>query len=193
MKFIQDQVASNKLGEVKLIRSSFGFPPFKQKDNIRYQKTLGGGSLLDAGAYTLKISQILMGHDIYIGSAELDTPDDSEVDICGSALILSHDNNLTAQVAFGFDNFYQNSLEIWGSNGILKATRLFTAGPGVQAKVSIETTKTKNIDYFFEDNHFQNMLNYFFDTITGSKDPEVEYNSNINQARLIEEINAKSK
>ena len=37
------------------------------------------------------------------------------------------------------------------------------------------------------------MLNYFFDTITGSKDPEVEYNSNINQARLIEEINAKSK
>ena len=55
-------LASGLLGEVRNFRSSFGFPPFADgAANIRYQKSLGGGALLDAGAYTLKAATFMLG------------------------------------------------------------------------------------------------------------------------------------
>ena len=37
-------------------------------------------------------------------------------------------NGITSQIAFGFNHFYQNNIEIWGSEGKLTANRIFTAG-----------------------------------------------------------------
>jgi len=192
LKFIQDEIDRGKLGEIKLLRSSFGFPPFADKDNIRYQKALGGGALLDAGAYTIKIAQILLGPEIYIDGASLDKPFDEEVDISGSAYIKLKNSYVTAQIAFGFDHFYQNSLEIWGSKGKLTASRIFTAGPGIKATVRIEGSDGYDILHELEDDHFHNMLNHFSKLIHTGNGLDYEYDQNVNQARLIGEIFEKS-
>lgn len=192
LKFIQNQIKLGYLGEIKLLRSSFGFPPFEDQDNIRYQKTLGGGALLDAGAYTIKVSQIFLGEEIYVDSANLTTPHNKEVDIWGSAFIKQKNGYLTAQIAFGFDHFYQNTLEIWGSKGKLTASRIFTAGPGVQAKVTIENRDGIEAINLPEDNHFLNMLDHFSKLINTGNGLDDEYSQNINQARLIKELVEKS-
>jgi len=192
LKFIQDEIDRGKLGEIKLLRSSFGFPPFLDKDNIRYQKTLGGGALLDAGAYTIKIAQIFLGSAINIEGASLDKPFDKEVDISGSAYIKLKKSYVTAQIAFGFDHFYQNSLEIWGSKGKLTASRIFTAGPGIKATVRIEGSDGYDNLHEFEDDHFHNMLNHFSKLIHTGIGIDNEYDQNENQARLIGEIFEKS-
>lgn len=192
LKFIQDEIKQGKLGEVKLLRSSFGFPPFLDKENIRYQKAIGGGALLDAGAYTIKVSQIFLGSDIYIEGASLDKPFDKEVDISGSAYIKHKNSHVTAQIAFGFDHFYQNLLEIWGSKGKLTASRIFTAGPGIKATVRIEGSNGYDNLHEFEDDHFHNMLNHFSELIYTGNGLDNEYDQNVNQARLIEEIFEKS-
>ena len=55
-------LASGVLGEIRCFRSAFGFPPFPDgKANIRYQKALGGGALLDTGAYTIKAATFMLG------------------------------------------------------------------------------------------------------------------------------------
>jgi NDP-hexose-3-ketoreductase len=192
LKFIKDEIDKGKIGEIKLLRSSFGFPPFSDKDNIRYQKALGGGSLLDAGAYTIKIAQIFLGSAIYIEGASLDKPFDKEVDISGSAYIKLKNSYVTAQIAFGFDHFYQNSLEIWGSKGKLTASRIFTAGPGIKATVRIEGSDGYDYLHEFEDDHFHNMLNHFSKLIHTGNGIDNEYDQNENQARLIGEIFEKS-
>ncbi len=192
LKFIQDEIDRGKIGEIKLLRSSFGFPPFSDKDNIRYQKSIGGGSLLDAGAYTIKIAQIFLGSAIYIEGASLDKPFDKEVDISGSAYIKLKNSHVTAQIAFGFDHFYQNSLEIWGSKGKLTASRIFTAGPGIKATVRIEHCDGYDNLHELEDDHFHNMLNHFSKLIHTGNGLDNEYDQNINQARLIGEIFKKS-
>ena len=192
LKFIQDEIERGKLGEIKLLRSSFGFPPFSDKDNIRYQKAIGGGSLLDAGAYTIKIAQIFLGSAIYIEGASLDIPFDKEVDISGSAYIKLKNSYVTAQIAFGFDHFYQNSLEIWGSMGKLTASRIFTAGPGIKATVRIEGSDGYDNLHELEDDHFHNMLNHFSKLIHTGNGIDNEYDQNENQARLIGEIFEKS-
>lgn len=192
LKFVLNEIENGKLGEIKLLRSSFGFPPFVDKDNIRYQKDIGGGALLDAGAYTIKISQIILGGEIYIDSAILDKPFDKEVDISGSAYIKLKNSHVTAQIAFGFDHFYQNLLEIWGSKGKLTASRIFTAGPGIKATVRIEHCDGYDNLYEFEDDHFHNMLNHFSELIHTRNGLDNEYYQNINQARIIEELFKKS-
>ena len=161
LKFIQDQLDKGSLGEIKILRTSFGFPPFLDKGNIRYKKAIGGGALLDAGAYTIKVAQIFLGLEIYIDSASLHKPNDKEVDISGSAYIKNKNNSITGQIAFGFDHFYQNILEIWGSKGKLTASRIFTAGPGIKASVRLEGSDASDNVYLIEDDHFLNILNRF--------------------------------
>jgi len=45
-------VKRGRIGEPVLFQARFGFPPLAP-DNIRYRRELGGGALLDAGAYTV--------------------------------------------------------------------------------------------------------------------------------------------
>ena len=55
-KIIKEIVEKNELGEITNIRSSFGFRVSKIKPESRlFNKTLGGGAILDVGCYPLSI------------------------------------------------------------------------------------------------------------------------------------------
>ena len=107
LDIIKKYIKSDSIGELRYIRSSFCFPPFKDKQNIRYKKELGGGSLLDAGAYPLKVAQILLGQNLKVLSSNLTFDKEKKVDIWGGACLQQKKGNVFAQIAFGFDNFYQ--------------------------------------------------------------------------------------
>lgn len=192
IRYIKDLVDSGKIGELRNIRASFGFPPFSDTDNIRYKKALGGGALLDAGAYPMKISQIFLGTNISVDSASLATPSDKEVDIWGSAHIKQNSGKLTSQIAFGFDHFYQNNIELWGSKGKIYTNRVFTAAPGFEPTIEIETNDGKEMITLPSDNHFKNMLKHFYTLVILKESIDDEYSQNINQARLINELKEKA-
>ncbi len=188
LKYIKDLVENGTIGELRNIRSSFGFPPFSDEDNIRYTKELGGGALLDAGAYTIKISQIFMGDEIEVVTSSLVYDIEKDVDIYGSATLKRDSDKLTSQVSFGFDNFYQCNIELWGSKGKIYTNRIFTSPPGYQPTIEIEINEGKEIITLKSDHHFKNMLLYFYKLINTQKGLENEYSQNINQARLINEV-----
>ena len=77
------------IGEVRCFRSSFGFPPFDLSQNIRYNSDLGGGALLDAGAYTLKATSFILGKDFEIKSSFLVYHEDFNVDWFGGAFLVN--------------------------------------------------------------------------------------------------------
>jgi len=188
MSRVIDILKSGELGELRAMRSSFGFPPFPDASNIRYDSALGGGSLLDAGAYTLKISQLILGLDIEVLAANLFRTTGHEVDIFGGAHLRQQGGNAFSQVAFGFDQQYQCNLELWGSRGHLFTDRIFTAPPGHTCKISIETGPRKKVIEVEPDDHFQAMLRHFYDLIQGLADRKREYLENRNQSRLIADV-----
>jgi dTDP-3,4-didehydro-2,6-dideoxy-alpha-D-glucose 3-reductase len=192
LQYIKDLIASDVIGELRIIRSSFGFPPFQDEDNIRYSKQLGGGALLDAGAYPLKIVQELLNKEVCVDSASLFMDEKKQVDIWGSAQLKAKKSPVTAQVAFGFDNFYQCNVELWGAKGYIKANRIFTSPPGFKPEIEVYTTQGKTVTLLPEDNHFNNMLNHFNRLINQDCERDSEYQQNINQARLISELKSKS-
>ena len=187
--FIREKLKNDEIGEIRCFRSSFGFPPLP-KDNIRYDKTLGGGALLDAGGYLLKACQLIEGEvpPLTVTAAHLKIDPETGVDIYGGAF-LSNRQGLFAQIAFGFDNFYQCNYEIWGSKGKITAHRAFTAGPGIKPKVVIEK-QDKYDEYLLPaDNHFVNILKAFYRSITQkSAGREGEYSEILRRAALLQEI-----
>jgi dTDP-3,4-didehydro-2,6-dideoxy-alpha-D-glucose 3-reductase len=185
---IKNFLKKGVIGELRSVRSSFGFPPFPDEDNIRYKIELGGGALLDAGAYPVKISQIFLGNDIEAGSSNLWFDSNKGVDIWGGAYLTQKNGNLFSEIAFGFDNHYQCNLELWGSKGKITANRIFTCPPGAEAEIILETSGSEKIIKVKPDNHFTNMLLHFYKLIQTKNGVETEYTQNINQGRLLKEI-----
>ncbi|RIJ42780.1 Gfo/Idh/MocA family protein [Pontibacter oryzae] len=193
LEFIKELVESGRIGALRCLRSSFGFPPFADKDNIRYQAELGGGALLDAAAYPTKIAQLFLGEDLDVAASNLNYEAESSVDIWGGAYLKQKNGKQFAEIAFGFDHFYQCNIELWGSEGKIYTNRIFTAPPGYKPEVIIETKQGKEKIVLEPDHHFKKMLLYFSHSMQPAEIKSFEYKSNINQARLLEQIKTKAK
>ncbi len=114
LDIIKKLINNRSIGEIRCLKSFFGFPPFKDKKNIRYINELGGGSLLDVGVYPLKISQIFLGQDIDVLSSSLSIDKKMNIDIWGGAYLKQVNGAKFGMISFGFDNYYQCNLEILG-------------------------------------------------------------------------------
>ncbi|MGN0505877.1 MAG: Gfo/Idh/MocA family protein [Lachnospiraceae bacterium] len=120
---VKQELKEGQIGEARLYRISFGFP-FRGENDFRYQKELGGGALLDCGGYTLRLAQELLG-EVKVAASKQYLDSGRQVDLYGAATV--EGETATAQLAYGMDNEYRCELEVWGSKGILKAERIFTA------------------------------------------------------------------
>lgn len=184
-KVVRDVIESKRLGDVRLFRSQFGFPPLDE-NNFRYDKNIGGGSLLDAGAYTVRASQWWLGPDLEIASSTLYFDKRRGSDIHGNATLINA-RGLVAQVAFGFDNSYRCNYEFWCSKGNLVAHKAFTPKADESPVILMEQNGTTSTLNTHPDNHFINILKAFhLAVVTGNHD---EHLSDIlNQSRLLEDI-----
>jgi hypothetical protein len=128
LKALDDIVKSGEIGDVRLYRISFGFP-LRANNDFRYNKKLGGGALLDAGGYTMKYANYLLGDTARVVTAQVNYIEGFEVEMFGTCTMIN-DKGLTAQLAFGMDNDYKCEVEIWGSNGTITSNRILTAPEG---------------------------------------------------------------
>jgi len=184
-EFVRKLLAAGQAGELRVVRSSFGFPPLAP-DNIRYVAALGGGALLDAGSYTLKTAQLFLGSEIRVLGAHLKMDAARGIDLGGAAL-LRDSAGVTAQVAFGFDHFYQCNYELWGSVGRIIVPRAFTAPPGFAPQVILERQGKREEFTLPADDHFRKILSEFAQSITRANF-EPHWEACLSQARLIQQV-----
>ena len=193
IEYIQSRL--HEIGEIRTIRTTFGIPPFADENNIRYNKALGGGALLDNGAYPIKIAQILMSESIDVEACQLNK-EQFDVDIWGSLTITDSKTGTSLQAAFGFDHIYRCTLEVVGSKGRVYTDRIYTAPPSHRSNITLEKQIGYNIEKeqitLPEDDHFKNIWTYFHDMITSQKSFEFEYIQNLSQSKLIKQAISKS-
>jgi len=184
-KTIKNMVANGDIGDIRCFRSSFGFPPLPE-DNFRYSKSLGGGALLDAAAYTVRVSQLFLGNELHVAGAVLKQAAQHGVDIYGGAFLKSPDGRFS-EVAFGFDNFYQCEYEIWGSKGKITAKKCFTPKSDELPLIVLEQQGSYEERHLDADDHFINILKEFHRCILEGAYDE-KYTEILNQSRLLEEL-----
>jgi len=178
------RLIESELGEIRLFSAFFGFPPL-DRENFRYVRRLGGGALLDAGGYVLRALDVFFpGFKPAVCAAHLEYGD-HEVDIAGAATLhlTRAEKTFPAQVAFGFDHSYRCGIEIWGSQGVLKTSRTFTAGPSVVPMVEIDSIRGRQSITLPIGNHFVNLVEEFVRRVVND-DYESEYLNVLGQANL---------
>ncbi len=176
-----------EIGEMFMFNGFFGFPP-PDKDNIRYKKELGGGSLNDAGCYPLFIVRKIFQSEPIAVTCKL-VEDKKEVDIKGTAYLEFPDNRF-ATIAFGFDNYYQNKYSLWGSKGIINVERAFSIPADMKSNVSLIKQDVENDIEIPAANHFTLIFEDFFDKI---KMKEYDYSNLVSQAKVMEALRISAK
>ncbi len=183
LDFIRQTVDKGDIGEIRLIRITFGFP-FRSVSDFRYNKELGGGALLDCGGYTIKLAALLLGQSAKITTSQLNFKDNFDVDIYGSAT-MKNDNGLTAQLSFGMDNSYKCELEIWGSTGSLYTNRILTAPEGFEPVVVVKTADGERTYNLPADDSFAKSIVAFKGQIEEPVKRNLSYEAISKQAKLM--------
>lgn len=183
---IMQMLADDIIGDVRLVRTAFGFP-FRGLQDFRYSKDLGGGALFDCGGYPIRLASFLLGDSARVLTAHLGYVDGIDVDIFGSAT-LENDAGVVVQMAFGMDNSYKCELEIWGSEGCLMATRIFTAPADYSLEVILTRDNGVERIQIANDDQFLNSINAFYAGISDRDVAKQSYEDILQQGRLVAEI-----
>jgi predicted dehydrogenase len=78
--------SAGKIGELRSIVSSFGYN-LRQRENVRYRREMGGGTLLDVGFYPVSISRFCFGTEPTRVLASLTRDAETGVDILAAAML----------------------------------------------------------------------------------------------------------
>ena len=186
IEWIRSCVEHGDIGNVRLVRIDFGFP-FRGENDFRYSSELGGGALLDAGGYTLKLAHMLLGSSCKVDAAMLNEGRGLEVDLYGCAT-LSNDDGCVAQVAFGMDNDYRCSIDVWGSEATLMSDRILTAPAGFCPTVIIRRNGKEEALRLSPDDTFRKSIEHFLACID---DPVCAANTRsaiVHQSELVESV-----
>lgn len=184
-RFVFEMIEKGEIGEIRVVRANFGFPPLP-KNNFRYDDVVGGGALLDAAGYTVRAAQFLLGNDYEVKAANLHHDPETGTNIYGGAF-MENGSGISAQLGFGFDHFYQGNYEIWGSKGKINVDRAFTPKPGFSPAITLEKQGEKHTWQMKPDNHFIGSVKEFYRAIT-ENDQERHYLEVLVQSKALDDI-----
>ena len=151
--YLKELVGS--LGDkIKVVHAKFSIPHLEKTD-IRYQKELGGGALLDVGYYPLSIMVNLFGAPNHVRSVTK-SEIGFTVDLTGSA-ILEYDNfHCLAEWGIGLN--YANELTINSIDCDYYFNRIFSKPPSFNSTVVISRGFENESKELGEDDHFKNLF-----------------------------------
>lgn len=182
---LKEIVESKIYGDIRFVRSSFSFPPFRDKNNIRLKKNLNGGALMDAGVYPIKAFKLIndmTGQKIIkVRHSSMRFKKEYEVDIWGTGVLSNECFEM--QYSYGFDSAYECTIEIVFANGKVCLERAFTAPPEFEAKI-----KHQDHTEVFISDHFQNMYDFIHQTLDKKESIQDINDSNLCISRVLENI-----
>lgn len=189
------ELIKKELGNVSTFQGYFGIPHL-DKENFRYKKELGGGSLNDLGAYLVFMSNLILESIPRAVTCSLDY--NNNIDMHGSAL-LEFEDGKTALISFGLGKIYQNNYSVWGSSGLIKVNRAYSIPRDMRPDITLiknENLQETNKKIEIESAH-QFLLGFkaFCQTILNNdiKTKDKKYEEIIIQARIMQALRDSAK
>lgn len=180
-KFISDGI----MGDLFAFTSRYGFPSIS-KSNIRYDKSLGGGILNDAGCYPINASRMLFESEPNGILCNLIMDEEKQVDT-KATMLMDFGRNRYSQCIVGYDLFYQSTYSIWGSKGFLNLTRAYNVQPDMHVTLDISTDSFQDKISINAADHFQLMIDTFCNEIRRPHESLYNFEKDmLYQARIME-------
>lgn len=144
--------------EPKLITIHFTMPPF-QPNNFRYQKTLGGGAIMDTAPYAASIGRYFFKCKPNNVSCIVSERQEDGLDIEYS-LMMGYPDGKTIIGHFGFNTEYINQIHLMGNRTNILVNRIFTIPELTENELTInhfnqvsivKTPSGNNFELYFKD------------------------------------------
>lgn len=137
-------VESKKIGKPFCFSAKFGFLLPHSFNNFRFNKKLGGGSLNDLGCYIIYASRMLFQKEPNRIICNLHNDKKFGVDTKGS-IYMAYPDDLIAYGAFGYENYFQSTYSVWGSNGVISLDWAFNIRKNKHATININSANKLQI------------------------------------------------
>jgi len=181
---VSELIKKKTIGKIFSFQSRYGFPAISKND-IRYQKKLGGGILNDAGCYPICASRIIFNEEPKSINCNLIIDKKHNIDEFANILLEFKDGKV-AEMNIGYGLFYQSIYEIWGSKGMLSLSRAYNIPPEMSASLKINAKKISKINVN-PANHFRLMIDNFSKEIQEINKSNFNFEKDLlNQARVME-------
>ncbi|MEM5566369.1 Gfo/Idh/MocA family oxidoreductase [Psychroserpens sp. AS72] len=158
-QFALQHIKDETFGKIVKIEADFGFKPELDMTSRVFNKSLGGGSLLDIGIYPIFAALSTLGQPIHIESKATFF----ENDVDSSCLMLfSYDNDVEAHLKSTFLEKTPTEAKFYCELGTIKINSRFH-GPSNVTLISEEKEETIDFDYstngyYYEILHFNQLL-----------------------------------
>jgi predicted dehydrogenase len=104
-----------QIGDLRLIRASFSFL-LERAGDLRLQRALDGGALMDVGCYCLSAARLLAGEPIAVSAQQVRGGDGVDVRLTA---LLRFAGDVLATIDCGLDLAARDELEVAGTRGVL--------------------------------------------------------------------------
>lgn len=191
-------INKGEIGKPFLFKSHFCIP-MMDKNNFRYNKSLGGSALYEVGWYPVFMARKILQSEPISVTAHLFYDKKKGIDMAGVAQLTFKDEE-TAQIAFSLDSLYQNNYSILGTKGLINVKRAHTIPADM--KPQIELVKNEDQKELVTQidapafNHFELIFEDFCKTILDNENnprkKEQIYTGLLAQAKVQEAIKISS-
>ncbi|HTG70068.1 MAG TPA: Gfo/Idh/MocA family oxidoreductase [Candidatus Udaeobacter sp.] len=130
-QMMKEIIAAGEIGEVRGIRSAFTFNNAGHKENVRYRKDWGGGSIYDVGCYPINAARLLLGKEPEAVTVQaLFSQEHDDVDMMASGLV-EFEGAVSLTFDCGMWAAFRNPLEVLGTDGLIEVPSAYVTGePG---------------------------------------------------------------
>lgn len=165
----------------KLLTVHFTMPPF-QPTNFRYQKSLGGGAIMDTAPYAVSVARYFFGAEPEQVSCVVNERQADGLDIEYSLLMRYADGR--AMIGhFGFNTEYINQVFLMGNRTNVTVNRIFTIPDTLENEIQVTHLNEQRIVKAPAGNNFELYLNRTLQTLQ-SGNIEPAYNALLSDAKV---------
>lgn len=137
------QIFANYNDAPKMLTVHFTMPPFKP-ENFRYQKSLGGGAIMDTAPYAVSVARYFFGSEPEQVFCIVNERQNDGLDIEYS-LLMKYANGKSMIGHFGFNTEYINQVFLMGNRTNVTINRIFTIPDNMENELVVnhmnETSK----------------------------------------------------
>lgn len=175
------EVFANNGDSPKMLTVHFTMPPFKP-ENFRYQKSLGGGAIMDTAPYAVSVARYFLGGEPEQVFCIVNERHADGLDIEYS-LLMQYPNGKSMIGHFGFNTEYINQVFLMGNRTNVTVNRIFTIPDNMENELVVnhlnETSKVTTPS----GNNFELYLTKALHSIQ-TKDYKEAYQSMLSDAKV---------
>jgi predicted dehydrogenase len=176
------EIAQSQLGEIRRVDASFHFA-LPDRDDIRLNPELAGGSLMDVGCYAVTAARLFLGEPHTVSATAVDRRNCGvETSLTG---MLEFDGGATATISSGFDASV-HQYRVLGTEGRLEVDRAFVPDGETTLRYSVDGRTVE--EQFDPVDQYQLEVEHFLDVVESGEQPRTDGREATRTMRVIDAL-----